>query len=186
MRSRASAWLKLTGSINYEEDIPAEQSSSSHEARFPRAHAHSFRPRSDQPSSRQGPQGSVRLIYGDRFITVERLTSHREFVAVLKHRRRVSDRNIVLHYVVHPDRGGNTAPQRRMGLAVSKAVGNAVTRNTVKRRFRVLAKRYEHELPEDCDLVMRAKPSAAHASFASLDAQVAALFSAVQRKSERQ
>lgn len=117
---------------------------------------------------------------------MERLTSHREFVAVLRHRRRVSDHDIVLHYTVQPQRAGHTvAPVRRMGLAVSKSVGNAVTRNRVKRRFRVLARQYENLLPEDCDLVMRAKPSAARASFQSLDEQVAALFGAVTRKSEQ-
>jgi len=34
---------------NYEEDIPAQQPPSLDEAWFPRAHAHPFRPRDDQP-----------------------------------------------------------------------------------------------------------------------------------------
>ena len=91
---------------------------------------------------------------------VERLKNHREFVAVLKRRRRVSDADIVLHYVVRtPSTPTGAAPARRLGLAVSKSVGNAVVRNTVKRRFRVLAHRYEHELPADCDIVLRAEQS---------------------------
>ena len=69
--------------------------------------------------------------------------------------------------------------QRRLGLAVSKSVGNAVTRNSVKRRFRVLAKAHENLLPESCDVVMRAKPSAATADFSALDQQVNTLFSKV-------
>ncbi|MEE0654720.1 ribonuclease P protein component [uncultured Bifidobacterium sp.] len=118
---------------------------------------------------------------------MERLRSHRDFVAVLRRRRRVSDDDLVVHYLV-PDgvgEGETNGASRRVGLAVSKAVGNAVTRNAVKRRFRVLARRYEDELPAHVSVVLRAKPSAAHASFASLDAQMASLFRAVRHKTER-
>ncbi|NEG55619.1 ribonuclease P protein component [Bifidobacterium platyrrhinorum] len=113
---------------------------------------------------------------------MERLKSHGDFVAVLKRRHKVSRNDIVVHYLVRDDsytRGVVPRDARRMGLAVSKAVGNAVTRNTVKRRFRVLARQYEDRLPEGCDIVLRAKPTAAHASFASLDEQVASGFAKV-------
>ena len=109
---------------------------------------------------------------------MERLKSHRDFVAVLKRRRRVSREDIVVHYLMHDD----VVTGRRVGLAVSKAVGNAVTRNAVKRRFRVLARKYESLLPESCDIVLRAKPSAARADFLSLEQQMASCFEAVKRK----
>ena len=111
---------------------------------------------------------------------MERLKSHRDFVAVLKRRRRVSREDIVVHYLMHDDvvtDGTAAVYGRRVGLAVSKAVGNAVTRNTVKRRFRVLARKYE-----SCDIVLRAKPSAARADFLSLEQQMASCFEAVKRK----
>lgn len=130
---------------------------------------------------------------------MERLKSHRDFVTVLKRRNKVSDHDIVVHYLVRDDshscpktsqsddipatqadqRPPSDPSGRRVGLAVSKAVGHAVTRNAVKRRFRVLARQYEQLLPEHCDIVMRAKPSAAHAAYASLDRQVERLFAAV-------
>ncbi|MBW3081372.1 ribonuclease P protein component [Bifidobacterium saguinibicoloris] len=116
---------------------------------------------------------------------MERLKSHGDFVAVLKRRHKISRNDIVVHYLVRGDSvvHGNVTPQaRRVGLAVSKAVGNAVTRNTVKRRFRVLAARYEDRLPEGIDIVLRAKPSAASASFQSLDEQMASGFAKVSRK----
>ena len=58
-----------------------------------------------------------------------------------------------------------------MGFTVSKAVGNAVTRNRVKRRLRHLTR--EHlpmleELPGRAALVVRALPPAAEASYATL------------------
>ena len=108
--------------------------------------------------------------------------------AVLKRRRRVSREDIVVHYLVHDDAiidDSAAMRGRRVGLAVSKAVGNAVTRNAVKRRFRVLARKYESALPESCDIVLRAKPSAAHADFLSLEQQIAACFEAVNRKAVR-
>ncbi|MBW3082210.1 ribonuclease P protein component [Bifidobacterium phasiani] len=117
-----------------------------------------------------------------------RLRSHRDFVAVLKGRRRVTSTDIVAHYLVRDDASDDSAatvPARRLGLAVSKAVGNAVTRNTVKRRFRVLACRYEDRLPAHCDIVLRAKPSASHAAFSSLDEQTSKLFDAIARKTGR-
>ncbi len=80
--------------------------------------------------------------------------------------------------------GHVTTSSRRVGLAVSKAVGNAVTRNTVKRRFRVLAQRYEHHLPEGTDVVLRAKPSAATTSFQTLDKQMLSGFDAVAARME--
>lgn len=91
----------------------------------------------------------------------------------------MSSRDIVVHFRSDPE-----APdgRRRAGLAVSKAVGKAVTRNAVKRRFRVLARRYESLLPERCDVVMRAKPSAATARFSSLDDQVRTLYARVAER----
>lgn len=112
---------------------------------------------------------------------MERLKSHRDFVGVLKRRYKVSGKDVVVHYVVRND----SESSRRLGLAVSKSVGHAVTRNAVKRRFRVLSRQYEELLPECCDVVLRAKPSAAAASFASLESQVSSLFSAVARKAAK-
>lgn len=89
-----------------------------------------------------------------------------------------------MHYLVpddHHDDDDRTV-HRRLGLAVSKSVGHAVTRNTVKRRFRVLARAHEDLLPAHCDIVLRAKPSAATASFASLDQQIAKAFATVAHK----
>ncbi len=72
-----------------------------------------------------------------------------------------------------------------MGLAVSKNVGKAVTRNKVKRRFRQLAGSKEDLLPSSCDLIMRAKPSAAGATYQQLEEQVDRLFRDLMRKSEK-
>lgn len=90
------------------------------------------------------------------------------------------------HLVVSP--GVNidkpTNSEARMGLAVSKAVGHAVTRNLVKRRLRAIAREYESLLPAYMDLVIRAKPSAATSNFADLEQQVKRCFSKIAQRVE--
>jgi ribonuclease P protein component len=66
----------------------------------------------------------------------------------------------------------------RAGFVVSKAVGNAVVRNRVRRRLRHLVRERLAELPPGSTLVVRALPAAAEASYprlgADLDAAIAA------------
>lgn len=60
----------------------------------------------------------------------------------------------------------------RFGFIVSKAVGNAVTRNTVRRRLKAICAEALPDLREGADVVIRALPSAATASFQDLRAEV--------------
>jgi len=82
----------------------------------------------------------------------------------------------VLHLLGGPDL--DAAPVRRaqppsgaetqVGFVVSKAVGNAVARNRVKRRLRHLAGARLGALPVPAILVVRALPAASAASYAGL------------------
>lgn len=123
---------------------------------------------------------------------MERLKSHQDFTAVLKKRHKVSQKDIVVHFVVTsvPDSNNrvddlvSSTAKNRLGLAVTKSVGNAVKRNAVKRRFRVLARRYEHLLPSEysCDIIMRAKPGCYCVAFEELDRQVHAVFTKIAHR----
>jgi ribonuclease P protein component len=78
----------------------------------------------------------------------------------------------VLHLRVDADAAAGPA---QVGFTVSKAVGNAATRNRVKRRLRHLTR--EHlpaleGLPGRAALVVRALPPAADASYATLGADL--------------
>ena len=60
------------------------------------------------------------------------------------------------------------ASTARAGFVVSKAVGNAVIRNKVRRRLRHLVRALLPDLPAGALLVVRALPAAADASYATL------------------
>ncbi|MBO5631898.1 MAG: ribonuclease P protein component [Aeriscardovia sp.] len=115
---------------------------------------------------------------------MERLRNHSDFVSVLRVRHRVSSADVVAHYATREQESiqhaKSSAP--RLGLAVANSVGNAVVRNTMKRRFRVLGRQYESLLPENCDVILRAKKTAPDASFASLNEQIKTLFSRIARQ----
>jgi ribonuclease P protein component len=54
---------------------------------------------------------------------------------------------------------------------VSRKVGTAVTRNTVRRRLREVFRASTSEIPGDLDLVVSARPAAAEATFEELGAE---------------
>jgi ribonuclease P protein component len=79
----------------------------------------------------------------------------------------VSRPTLVVHAVHVPDvkseKDGLRRAGPRIGLVVSGALGNAVTRNRVKRRLRHLAATHAPDTPVGMDLVVRALPRAATA-----------------------
>lgn len=62
--------------------------------------------------------------------------------------------------------------QPRFGFIVAKTVGNAVTRNLVRRRLKAICHDSVVHAARGADVVIRALPSAATAPFASLHAEV--------------
>jgi len=88
-----------------------------------------------------------------------------DFREAVRSGRRCGGRLIVTHLAT-----AATAPPAKVGFVVSRAVGNAVTRNLVKRRLRHLAHDRLARLPEGAVLVVRALPPAAEASYDDLGA----------------
>ncbi len=95
-----------------------------------------------------------------------RLQKNRAFQYVYKRGHAVSCRDLVL--LLAPGR------QLRVGFSVSKKVGNAVTRNRVKRRLRECFRPYLGDVKTGLYVIV-ARPSAAKATFQSLEKDVRSL-----------
>jgi ribonuclease P protein component len=113
--------------------------------------------------------------------SVNRLTSGPVFADTIRRGRRAGGATVVLHLVL-PTAPGDEPP--RIGFVVSKQVGNAVTRNTVKRRLRHLARERITSLPGSAALVVRALPPSAKASYADLGADLDRALSRVLARSD--
>ncbi|KXP14057.1 hypothetical protein AXK60_21415 [Tsukamurella pseudospumae] len=101
-----------------------------------------------------------------------RMSSSRDFAAAVKGGRRVGRRSIVVHVAnatnaspVPASEGGPglvasagdvVTPAPRVGLVVSKAVGDAVTRHAVARKLRAAAASVTGELNDGALVVIRA------------------------------
>ncbi len=95
-----------------------------------------------------------------RFEKRQRVRKRREFVALQARGRKLGG----VHFVILTAAGAG-----RLGITVSKKVGNAVTRNRVKRYVREFTRQARSPdrswLPADQDVVVVARPSAATIGF---------------------
>jgi ribonuclease P protein component len=73
----------------------------------------------------------------------------------------------------------------RVGLTVGKVLGNAVHRNRIKRRMREAVRRQLPLLKLPVDVVLHPRRSVVDLEFAHLEREVASVFRAIQRASER-
>ena len=69
----------------------------------------------------------------------------------------------------------------RFGFIISKAVGNAVTRNRVRRRMKAIVERRLHSGISGVDVVFRALPASADASFADLEREITRALDRIDR-----
>ncbi|MEV1286782.1 ribonuclease P protein component [Micromonospora sp. NPDC049679] len=128
----------------------------------------------------------------------QRLRRSIEFAAAVRGGRRASRGAVVVHLTLpdaeqhgssKPAPVGSEASQlpTRAGFVVSKAVGNAVVRNSVRRRLRHLVRERLAELPAGATVVVRALPHAAGMPYDRLAADLDAALATARspRKSAR-
>jgi ribonuclease P protein component len=87
-----------------------------------------------------------------------RLSRSRDFDAVYRSGRSASTRFLVLYWFPREDDGED---EPRLGLAVPKSVGNAVTRNRVKRQLRETWAELSDRVRPGHDYVLVARPALA-------------------------
>lgn len=90
-----------------------------------------------------------------RFQARQRLCTDQDFVTVQKTGKRFRH-NGFLAQVTFRD---TSLSCPRLGLRVSRKIGNAVTRNRVKRRIRELFRHHQNNFPLGCDLIVVPYPS---------------------------
>jgi ribonuclease P protein component len=87
-----------------------------------------------------------------------RLSRSRDFDAVYRHGRSASTRLLTVHWFARPDDGAGVP---RLGLAIPRGVGSAVTRNRLKRQLREIWAALASEIPPGRDYVLVARPGLA-------------------------
>ena len=113
----------------------------------------------EQLKYRVEPVGSLRIqsYFGGilkrlSFPKTKRLTTNRQFKAVLDNKLHVRDDLLIL-YMAENDCG-----YPRLGVSIGKVHGNAVVRNTLKRRLREAFRQSQAEIPADFDYLLMISP----------------------------
>ncbi|MCS5480006.1 ribonuclease P protein component [Corynebacterium sp. YIM 101645] len=104
-----------------------------------------------------------------------KFTSPADFGRTIKRGRRAGTRTVVVHMLdrnAGPDAGIAQQGGPRVGLIVSKAVGNAVIRHRTSRRLRHVCAGLFDLVPASTDLVVRALPPSGAASSADLERDI--------------
>lgn len=114
-----------------EADFSAEQPGACAPARLPRADGDAGRPECDSCPPRPRPQEAVGLTA----VALARLTERKHYLAA-----NAGKRAPMPGFVLLVRSRDDADPTMRIGITVSKKVGNAVVRNRMKRRFRMLAR----------------------------------------------
>ncbi|GAA3028464.1 ribonuclease P protein component [Microbacterium dextranolyticum] len=96
-----------------------------------------------------------------------RITRGAEYRAVVRGGSRCAGAHTVTYVVTTSE---DRSP--RFGFIVSKQVGSAVTRNTVRRRLKAVCAAALAQVPPGADIVIRALPASASADFSDLRSEV--------------
>lgn len=114
---------------------------------------------------------------GERFPRSSRVRRRREYLEIYEKGAKLVTPFFVAY--CHPGPG----PGLRLGLTVSRKVGNAVIRNRVKRLFRELFRRNRPTWDHPTDLVLGARKTAATASYRELEEVFLKALAALERLS---
>jgi len=106
---------------------------------------------------------------GSSFAPADRIRKKSEYAAVFSDSRKVGDRYFVCYLATQEQQGS------KMGLAVSRKVGKAVTRNRIKRYLREFFRTHRQGLTAPCQFVVVARPPAADLDYATCVQVVARL-----------
>lgn len=176
-KSTGSRRAGFTLAVTDEKDLPTAQSPAHSNPRVSCPDGHPRRTQCSSPPAPQGPQAphrfdsaqAARLAPFDRSFSAAARFHHRhEFLRLQREGVRFQTAHFVLYAATIPD-----APCSRLGITVSRRIGNAVVRNRVKRRtrecFRLELRRL---LPTETALLVIARNGAGQLSSPELYSQL--------------
>ncbi|MGF1469085.1 MAG: ribonuclease P protein component [Sandaracinaceae bacterium] len=127
-----------------------------------------------------------------RFPREARVRRRYEFLRIQRQGRRVHSRHfVVVLRPAEPPPGapraatGSSAGPTRLGITVTKKVGNAVARNRTKRRVREVFRRCPRLFPTGFDVVVIAKQGAPGLGYSEVRDELAALRGAMRSAARR-
>ena len=102
-----------------------------------------------------------------------RLRQATDIQRVRNHGRAQRNQYIVLLYLPQPAIEGDTPPTvSRIGVITGKRIGNAVTRNKVKRQLKAIMQAVYHHLPPKMDILLIARKPIVEATFQQMETAV--------------
>ena len=117
-----------------------------------------------------------------------RLRKHSDYQRVYKASRKQFAKQMTYFFILRPQLGPDGTPLRgtedstpRIGLTVGKVMGKAVDRNRIKRRMREAVRRNIATLEGPIDVVLHPRRSVIDLDFATLDREVAQVFSTIRK-----
>lgn len=149
----------LNQGMSDEAHLSAEQPRPRTASRIPSPDGDSGRPRRDSRPPRARSQEAVGL---------STISARRDFLAANSARRAPTPGFVLL---IRDRADGDSA--KRLGITITKKIGNAVVRNLMKRRFRALARDViVHEGHAGCDHVIIGRTACIERDFAALRADL--------------
>lgn len=103
----------------------------------------------------------------EKMKTLLRLKKNTDFQLVFKKGKSTANRQFVVYVLKFPGR-----MECRLGLSVSKKVGNAVTRNRIKRKVKEVLRSLDDRLEQGSDYVIIARNPAANMTFAEIESSL--------------
>lgn len=100
---------------------------------------------------------------------MERLRRRAEYLAVQQTGKKIHTDSFLVFVLARPEL---EAAPARLGVTVSKKVGNAVKRNRVKRLVREAFRRHKKQFPAGVDLVFIAKRTAVERSYEEVEKEL--------------
>ncbi len=98
------------------------------------------------------------------------LKKNSDFHTVYNHKRSAANRSLVMYFVENPENQENKI--NRIGISVSKRVGNSVVRHRIKRVVREIFRLNDAMFRKGLDIVIVARVEASRKDYRELEAAV--------------